>query len=137
MDETGGSPQAGLSREPTPKVAAPPPPPARNASLRRPASQRGPEASTPSAIGRKSSGNRNSFAAPPPPPPPRQRGSSRGSMEINTRPALKDLSSQSSIEKDSNQASATAPAESLGKDILADLDALQREVDALMQQAKG
>jgi len=137
MDETGGSPQAGLSRESTSKVAAPPPPPARNASLRRPAIQRGPEASTPSAIGRKSSGNRNSFAAPPPPPPPRQRGSSRGSMEINTRPALKDLSSQSSIEKDSNQASTTAPAESLGKDILADLDALQREVDALMQQAKG
>lgn len=137
MDGTSGSPQAGLSRESTPKVAAPPPPPTRNASLRRPTSQRGPEASTPSAVSRKSSGNRNSFATPPPPPPPRQRGSSRGSLEINNRPALKDLSSQSSVERDNNQTPTTAPPENPGTDILADLDALQREVDALMQQAKG
>ncbi|KAH7029201.1 uncharacterized protein B0I36DRAFT_363776 [Microdochium trichocladiopsis] len=144
LDGTGSPLQAEMSRESTPRIAAPPPPPARNSSVRRPlSSQRVSEASNVSAGGRRPAGNRDSFIAPPPPPPPRQRGSSRGSMESHTRPALKDLNSQSGGEAPVSTTLAAANSlptgvvENQGADILADLDALQREVDALMKQANA
>ncbi|CEJ92981.1 hypothetical protein VHEMI08602 [[Torrubiella] hemipterigena] len=90
------------------KVGAPPPPPTRNASSRRPTSMHGTD-----AAGRRltaESRNRDAAMAPPP-PPPRQRGSSPH------EPTYDEAASSSDHGK--------------GADILADLDALQREVDAL------
>ncbi|KAI1019174.1 hypothetical protein LB503_009399 [Fusarium chuoi] len=124
----------------TTKSWAPPPPPARNTSVRRPASIRSVD----------SSSRRISFEAKPhnqmapPPPPRRQRGSSRGSVDGPRRTSLDGVgkagSSQVAEEEPDNVAatvgsgptspqSATEPGKSV--DILADLDALQREVDAL------
>ncbi|KAK2671938.1 hypothetical protein RAB80_012017 [Fusarium oxysporum f. sp. vasinfectum] len=124
----------------TTKSWAPPPPPARNISVRRPASIRSVD----------SSSRRISFEAKPhnqmapPPPPRRQRGSSRGSVDGPRRTSLDGVgkagSSQVAEEEPDNVAatvgsgptspqSANEPGKSV--DILADLDALQREVDAL------
>lgn len=124
----------------TTKSWAPPPPPARNTSVRRPASIRSVD----------SSSRRISFEAKPhnqmapPPPPRRQRGSSRGSVDGPRRTSLDGVgkagSSQVAEEEPDNVAatvgsgptspqSANEPGKSV--DILADLDALQREVDAL------
>ncbi|KZL72780.1 hypothetical protein CT0861_02082 [Colletotrichum tofieldiae] len=114
-----------------PKISPPPPPPARNASTRRPPSLRSIEAPS-----RKISGGKENAA--PPPPPPRQRGSSRGSMDgygmrrtsIDSTRAMGSNVPEEPATEDSTQDHAAADA---GKaaDILADLDALQREVDAL------
>ncbi|GJC88514.1 hypothetical protein ColLi_11352 [Colletotrichum liriopes] len=114
-----------------PKISPPPPPPARNASTRRPPSLRSIEAPS-----RKISGGKENAA--PPPPPPRQRGSSRGSMDgygmrrtsIDSTRAMGSNVPEEPAAEDSTQDYAAADA---GKaaDILADLDALQREVDAL------
>ncbi|KAM5365906.1 hypothetical protein ACJZ2D_010739 [Fusarium nematophilum] len=95
------------------KSWAPPPPPARNVSVRRPASVR----SIDSTSRRISFESKAHSGIAPPPPPRRQRGSSRGSMEGPPR--------KTSIDGVGRAES------SRGADILADLDALQREVDAL------
>ncbi|PHH71722.1 hypothetical protein CDD80_5045 [Ophiocordyceps camponoti-rufipedis] len=104
----------------TPKAAAPPPPPpTRNSSIRRRTS-----------VGSVESNGRRALdgaAPPPPPPPPRQRGGSIESVDASTR---------------HEEPTHTAPTQGVasvdgatddgkGSDILADLDALQREVDAL------
>ncbi|GKT48697.1 uncharacterized protein ColSpa_08878 [Colletotrichum spaethianum] len=114
-----------------PKISPPPPPPARNTSTRRPPSLRSIEAPS-----RKLSGGKENGA--PPPPPPRQRGSSRGSMDgygtrrtsIDSTRAMGSNVPEEPAAEDNAQDYAAADA---GKaaDILADLDALQREVDAL------
>ncbi|KAJ3462622.1 hypothetical protein MRS44_007408 [Fusarium solani] len=131
-----GSYQAGVT-----KSWAPPPPPARNASVRRPASIRSVD----------STSRRISFEAKPhggiapPPPPRRQRGSSRGSIEEPPRRTsmegvAKTRSSQVPEEEPYDAAATisagpTSPQSATdagkGANILADLDALQREVDAL------
>ncbi|EEU42486.1 uncharacterized protein NECHADRAFT_104351 [Fusarium vanettenii 77-13-4] len=131
-----GSYQAGVT-----KSWAPPPPPARNASVRRPASIRSID----------STSRRVSFEAKPhggiapPPPPRRQRGSSRGSIEEPPRRTsmegvAKTRSSQVPEEEPYDAAATlnagpTSPQSATdagkGANILADLDALQREVDAL------
>ncbi|KAK3191985.1 hypothetical protein K4F52_002028 [Lecanicillium sp. MT-2017a] len=91
--------------------AAPPVPPARNSSsTRRPQSTYGAE-----NAGRRTSGEgRQRDSMPPPPPPRRQTGNQQGSGGRKT-------SSEAVVE----------PNPGAGADILADLDALQREVDAL------
>ncbi|KAF4456549.1 hypothetical protein F53441_1381 [Fusarium austroafricanum] len=132
--------QPGTHQSAATKSWAPPPPPARNTSVRRPASIRSVD----------SSSRRVSFEAKPhsqmapPPPPRRQRGSSRGSVDGPRRTSLdgvgKSGSSQVPEEEPDHVAttvgsgptspqSASEPGKSV--DILADLDALQREVDAL------
>ncbi|KPM38426.1 hypothetical protein AK830_g8122 [Neonectria ditissima] len=124
------------------KVSAPPPPPARNASVRRPASLR----SVDSSSRRTSAEPKPHSGIAPPPPPRRQRGSSKGSMDgpyrrisVDGAPKAKQrLIEQGNAEAldsaDTNPGpaspeSATSPGKS--NYILADLDALQREVDAL------
>ncbi|KAK1978717.1 hypothetical protein LZ30DRAFT_691230 [Colletotrichum cereale] len=115
-----------------PKISPPPPPPARNTSTRRPPSVRSIEApSRKASIGKENT-------APPPPPPPRQRGSSRGSMDgygmrrtsIDSTRAMGSNVPEEPVAEESAQDH--GPADSgMAADILADLDALQREVDAL------
>ncbi|KAE9570159.1 hypothetical protein CGCF415_v008478 [Colletotrichum fructicola] len=116
-----------------PKISPPPPPPARNTSTRRPPSVRSFDATS-----RKVSGGKEGA---PPPPPPRQRGSSRGSMDYVRRPSVDSTRGFSTNvpEEPGTEDLAQDYEANFGKgaDILADLDALQREVDALRaQQAK-
>lgn len=92
------------------KVPAPPPPPARHASSRRPPSIQGVEAPTP----RKSSTEGSKPGAPPPPPARRMRGNSN-----------------SKADEPANSIDEKSADPGLSADILADLDALRREVDAL------
>ncbi|OHE95109.1 hypothetical protein CORC01_09633 [Colletotrichum orchidophilum] len=114
-----------------PKISPPPPPPARNTSTRRPPSVRSIE--NPS---RKNSGGKENA---PPPPPPRQRGSSRGSMDgygmrrtsIDSTRAMGSNVPEEPAAEDNVQQEYGAADWGKGADILADLDALQREVDAL------
>ncbi|KAM0345399.1 hypothetical protein ACHAPU_006562 [Fusarium lateritium] len=134
-DSQPGSHQAGAT-----KSWAPPPPPARNTSVRRPASIR----SVDSSSRRVSFESKPHNQIAPPPPPRRQRGSSRGSVDGPRRTSLDSVgkvgSSQVTEEEPEGVAatigsgptspqSANVPGK--GFDILADLDALQREVDAL------
>ncbi|KAF4594943.1 hypothetical protein GQ602_000556 [Ophiocordyceps camponoti-floridani] len=104
-----------------PKSAAPPPrPPTRNSSIRRRTS-----------VGSVESNGRRALdgaAPPPPPPPPRQRGGSIESVDALTRhegPIHSAPTQQGVASVDG------ATDDGKGSDILADLDALQREVDAL------
>ncbi|KAJ3938828.1 uncharacterized protein N0V96_010933 [Colletotrichum fioriniae] len=114
-----------------PKTSPPPPPPARNTSIRRPPSVRSIEAPS-----RKISGGKENA---PPPPPPRQRGSSRGSMDgygvrrtsIDSTRAMGSNVPEEPAAEDDAQQEYDAASSGKGADILADLDALQREVDAL------
>ncbi|KAF5024012.1 hypothetical protein F66182_3914 [Fusarium sp. NRRL 66182] len=131
--------QSGNHQPPTTKSWAPPPPPARNTSVRRPASIK----SVDSSSRRISFESKSHNAMAPPPPPRRQRGSSRGSVEGPRRTSLdgagKAGSGQVAEEADdaaavigsgpASRQSAVEPGKSVN--ILADLDALQREVDAL------
>ncbi|KAJ4269642.1 hypothetical protein NW762_001310 [Fusarium torreyae] len=132
--------QPGSHQPATTKPWAPPPPPARNTSVRRPASIRSVDSNS-RRISFESKPH-NSIA--PPPPPRRQRGSSRGSVEGPRRTSLDGVGKAGSsqvTEEGPDDAAATIgsgptspqPANEPGKsvDILADLDALQREVDAL------
>ncbi|KAM0277069.1 hypothetical protein ACHAQH_006077 [Verticillium albo-atrum] len=122
-----------------PKISPPPPPPARKASTRRP-QPRDPDAANKRAV----SGEKENHIAPPP-PPPRQRGSSKGSMDapgasqrtsldsvrVFTPPAH-DHHNKGTIAEESGDGALKE-----GQSILADLDALQREVDALRGQYRG
>ncbi|RYO78115.1 hypothetical protein DL766_005101 [Monosporascus sp. MC13-8B] len=131
-------------REGLPKVSPPPLPPARHASTRRPPSVRvaSAEAGAPApgvATTRKVSREKDGvpMAPPPPPPPPRQRGSSRGGAEAPTgggggdaRKAGRDGEGKGTSTPPQTQTQSP----SSSADILADLDALQKEVDALMTQ---
>ncbi|KAK4157716.1 hypothetical protein C8A00DRAFT_29400 [Chaetomidium leptoderma] len=118
---------------PTTKLAPPPPPPARNASVRgkRPANRA--PSSLDAGLSRRSSGSRGK--EPPPPPkhhPSRDRGGSRGSVDGAGHPLPLPPLSTASV-----TATATAAINeevSAAGDILADLSALQREVDALRGQ---
>ena len=115
-------------KPPAPSTAAPPPPPpARHGSTRRPTSVQTPDG--PSALSRRGTGStpgaadgtkqREKLAAPPVPPPPRQRGSSKGSMDGH------------SARRVAAQHTEAEEAKGSGGNILADLEALQREVDAM------
>ncbi|KAM0324878.1 hypothetical protein ACHAQA_007844 [Verticillium albo-atrum] len=125
--------------EQAPKISPPPPPPARKASTRRP------QPKDPEAASRRVEGREKENNIAPPPPPPRQRGSSKGSMDgpaVSQRtsldsvrvftPPAHDHTNKGAIVEESGEG---LPGESLN--ILADLDALQREVDALRGQYRG
>lgn len=113
------------------KLSAPPPPPKRNTSVRRPQSIQSVD-----ALSRRIP---RSDGTVPPPPPPRARGSSRSSLDgpprrssidsfVKFQPSLTDTPRSTAMDIDEEN----LPVDS-GKalDILADLTALQREVDAL------
>ncbi|KAK5630196.1 hypothetical protein RRF57_005911 [Xylaria bambusicola] len=106
------------------KLSPPPPPPTRKQSTRRPASVRSMEIGNGPVPFRKASREKDSMA--PPPPPPRARGS---------RPASERKGSVGSIAAGNDSATPPIVVESSnGDEILADLDALQREVDELMKK---
>ncbi|KAI1411992.1 hypothetical protein F5Y13DRAFT_164062 [Hypoxylon sp. FL1857] len=124
------------SKDGLPKLSPPPPPPARSASTRRPPSVRSMDAGNGPSTTRKVSREKEGGAPPPPPPPPRQRGSSRASVETPAAIAENARSISGEIRK---EPSTSAPLDTQnpnearqGAEILADLDALQKEVDALM-----
>ncbi|KAI1734632.1 hypothetical protein F4680DRAFT_337604 [Xylaria scruposa] len=105
------------------RLNPPPPPPTRKQSIRRPPSVRSMESNSGPAPLRRVSREKEGGALPPPPPPPRARGGSRkgstGSVTVgngSVTPTALENGKQ-------------------GEDILADLDALQREVDELMKKA--
>ncbi|KAI0107395.1 hypothetical protein F4776DRAFT_645035 [Hypoxylon sp. NC0597] len=124
------------SKDGLPKLSPPPPPPARSASTRRPPSVRSMDAGNGPGTGRKVSREKEGGTAPPPPPPPRQRGSSRASVETPAPTTENARSTSGEVRKEpttSTQPAIQSPNETKqGAEILADLDALQREVDALM-----
>jgi hypothetical protein len=161
--ENSGLGYIGASAAAQSKLSPPPPPPARNTSVRSKDQRtsegtgRPPSVSSMDAPSRRIS--RENMMAPPPPPPPRQRGSSRGSMDgagppgLGPRKASVDsvrLASSGSMGAMNTEAGITVvteePAEteaellqrqrgeSAADEILADLTALQREVDALRGQ---
>ncbi|KAI0514677.1 hypothetical protein F5B22DRAFT_226768 [Xylaria bambusicola] len=110
------------------KLSPPPPPPTRKQSTRRPASVRSMEIGNGLTPLRKASREKDGMAPPPPPPPPRARGS---------RPASERKGSVGSIVAGNDSAMPPAPTvleSGNGDEILADLDALQREVDELMKK---
>ncbi|KAL2176678.1 uncharacterized protein P884DRAFT_260733 [Thermothelomyces heterothallicus CBS 202.75] len=128
----------------TKPVPPPPPPPARNASVRgkRPASRTvpaSPSSSSPDASGltRRSSGSGNRGKEPPPPPARhRDRGNSRGSVESAAAASGWAESQQPVPGAERSVDSDPAGMESHAGEILADLNALQREVDALRGQVE-
>ncbi|OTA55834.1 hypothetical protein K449DRAFT_438395 [Hypoxylon sp. EC38] len=123
------------SKDGLPKLSPPPPPPARSASTRRPPSVRSMDAGNGPGTARKVSREKEGVA-PPPPPPPRQRGSSRASVETAVPIVETARSTSGEVRKEptnSTEPVTQAPNETKqGAEILADLDALQKEVDALM-----
>ncbi|KAL7619688.1 hypothetical protein AAE478_010230 [Parahypoxylon ruwenzoriense] len=125
------------SKDGTPKLSPPPPPPARQASTRRPPSVRSIDLGNGIGTARRVSREKEGGVAPPPPPPPRQRGSSRASVE-NTASSGTEGARSGSDEVQRNEKEPTISSTQItgndkqGAEILADLNALQREVDALM-----
>ncbi|KAI3318935.1 hypothetical protein HD806DRAFT_510415 [Xylariaceae sp. AK1471] len=121
------------------KLSPPPPPPTRKQSTRRPPSIRSMESSNGPIPVRRVSREKDGGAAPPPPPPPRARGISRPNLdppvlgEQGTRKGSMDTISAGN----SSTTSTPVGGGKEGKDILADLDALQREVDALMKKGSS
>jgi hypothetical protein len=129
------TPQFDSSAQPSPsetpsqvKTSAPPPPPTRQGTVRRPPSVNGGTDQGPAP--QKPEGKQRDGAAasapPPPPPPPRQRarGSSRSSTEGGVVPRRTSTDSAVKVEQ-------RAANMGIGADILAEIEALQREVDAL------
>ncbi|CAM1509119.1 Fc.00g028580.m01.CDS01 [Cosmosporella sp. VM-42] len=128
------------------KPFAPPPPPARNPSVRRPASVRSIE----STSRRVSAETKPHNSVAPPPPPRRQRGDSRGSLNEQQQQQQRRTSHDNNAAKSSPTLEEVSPptpevtadgpvspqSAGTGVDILADLTALQREVDALRGKLK-
>lgn len=105
------SPGSGTDEQ---KLSPPPPPPQRNTSVRK---SSGGVASRPA----KSGG-----AAPPPPPRPRARGGSKGA---SSAPAVEEEAEGEGVDEAAGDEAVRA--------MLADLDALQREVEAARAAAGG
>jgi hypothetical protein len=121
-----------------PKLSPPPPPPARNVSVRsaagRPASLEAPGIGPRRSSREKDSG---SMGPPPPPPPKRSRGGSRGSTDgvLVRRTSVDSVRVLGgAVAEIVEEPASTSEDTSAANDILADLDALQREVDALRGQ---
>ncbi|KAI0401457.1 hypothetical protein F4802DRAFT_428017 [Xylaria palmicola] len=122
------------------KLSPPPPPPTRKPSTRRPPSVRSIESGNGPASLRRVSREKDGTAPPPPrPPPPRARGGGRSNPDssIGDREGVRK-GSVGSIST-GNGSATPIPTESgkHGEEILADLDALQREVDELMKKANN
>jgi len=107
-----------------PKLFPPPPPPARNVSTR---SKRPPSVSSVDATYKRLS------AQMPPPPPPRLRGSSKGSVDgsVMGTPGNTRILGGAMAEEPAADITAATVDSGAANDILADLTALQREVDLL------
>ncbi|KAI1813685.1 hypothetical protein GGS20DRAFT_552422 [Poronia punctata] len=120
------------------KSNPPPPPPTRKQSTRRPLSSASMEGGNSAGSVRKVSREKDGGGTPgpPPPPPPRVRGIAR--PPLNPLPSDKDDIRRGSLDIISTGNGSTLLAEAnddkQGVDILADLDALQKEVEALMKK---
>ncbi|KAI1660412.1 hypothetical protein F4813DRAFT_386612 [Daldinia decipiens] len=125
-----------INKEGLSKLSPPPPPPTRQASTRRPPSVRSIDLSSGPSIIRRVSKEKDGTVPPPPPPPPRQRGSSRASVENSAMLAESMDNTSGDTQKEATISTPTTAEAAIdtkqGAEILADLDALQREVDALM-----
>ncbi|KAI0814291.1 hypothetical protein GGR55DRAFT_634712 [Xylaria sp. FL0064] len=122
---------AGLNGQP--KLSPPPPPPTRKQSTRRPPSVRSMESSS-GPTPRKVSREKDSGV--PPPPPPRTRGGGRSgpdALPLSGEGVRKGSVSSLSAGNGSTTPKMTDNGKN-GDEILADLDALQREVDELMKK---
>lgn len=108
------------------KLSAPPPPPARNTSVRRPPSVHSPEGSSRNMSSGETK-NRDSIL-PPPPPPARKRGGSKSSVEGSSQRTSMEGGGSGRL---AGQGATESTEPGHGDTILADLDALKREVDAL------
>lgn len=134
--DTSADDQAQASQQQ--KLSPPPPPPARNSSVRRSSIK-----NLDAASRRLSSYKGKENTAPPPPPPPRPRGSSKGSMDARSIDSVASYTSPSVHGSETAWPTTNEPVEApaagsdRGADILADLDALQREVDALRGQIQN
>ncbi|KAL6877439.1 hypothetical protein HDV57DRAFT_510430 [Trichoderma longibrachiatum] len=115
------------SSESASRPMAPPPPPTRNPSTRRPQSLYGLESSHRRVLGEIKPRD----AVVPPPPPSRIRGSSQSSAD--GRSARASLDSARKPRSSADEFGELGDAQYAGQtvDILADLESLQREVDAL------
>lgn len=119
------------NKDGSPKLSPPPPPPARHSSLRRPTSAHSAETSSIRKVSREKEGG----SGPPPPPPPRARGSSKASLSALDAIAPADRSrTGAEIRKLDEEPSPAAEdiviEPGVGDDIMAQLRALQQEVEA-------
>lgn len=153
-----GPTSPGSDEASTAKLSPPPPPPQRNTSIRKSASSpstrplsKGFSGSGPAAVAAAAA------AAAPPPPPPRTRGSSKGSIDgpgglLRTRsvdsvrrgdggvtPVSEEVEAESNVEGgvDDDDTTAGGTSDEAVRAMLADLDALQREVDAARAAVGG
>lgn len=119
------------------KNSPPPPPPTRKQSMRRPPSVRSMESSSSLAPVRRVS--REKDGPPPPPPPPRSRNWGAGLPNPDSSALGGEAPRKGSMGSTSaGNGSATlmiVESGNQGEEILADLNALQREVDELMKKA--
>ena len=118
----------------------PPPPPRRHASQRGSAADRTPSAASRTSLPREDSSNAiQPSSAAPPAPPPRRGGPKRNSLD-NRRSSEQSLNGSERSAGES-LAHVAEPADSQEptpeRDMLADLDAFQKEIDALRAQAAG
>lgn len=112
------------------RVSPPVPPPQRNPSLRK------------GGAGAATSNRKGHGGTVPPPPPPRARGGSKGSTDgglIRTRSVESARPGVTSVAEESELVEGvdTAASDDAVRAMLADLDALQREVDAARARAEG
>jgi hypothetical protein len=159
-----GAPPSATTSAPNPpqkKPAPPPPRPTRSTSIRS-TTGRPPSVHSLDAASRRvtSTEKQGQGLAVPPPPPPRRRGDSRGSLEtLSPVPRRTSIEStkffNETLPEESDNAAITAPPlvgdgaanlpdepgnpadsadKSMAEDILADLDALKREVEAARGQ---
>ncbi|KYK57187.1 hypothetical protein DCS_04194 [Drechmeria coniospora] len=117
--------QAGNTKS-SPPPPPPPPPPSRNTSIRRPPSVRSVEGLR-RHVSVESKRPARDGVPPPPPPPRRDRVNSSESRAEGRERAMSVAAGQDEGVDDAGQ----------GTDILADLNALRREVDALRDRFRG
>ncbi|GAP90839.1 hypothetical protein SAMD00023353_5500150 [Rosellinia necatrix] len=130
-----GSTMAATGSNGQTKIMPPPPPPTRKQSMRRPPNVRGMENSNGTTPIRRVSREKDSGTPLPPPPPPRTRGGGRPNVD---HPAAAEGGSRKTSVGSIQAGTSTPPTVEgghNGEDILADLDALQKEVDELMKKA--
>ncbi|KAH8673475.1 hypothetical protein BX600DRAFT_433101 [Xylariales sp. PMI_506] len=126
-----------ISKDTITKISPPPPPPARHSSMRRPPSVHGSldplkSGNPPSRkVSKDKEGAAGGIAPPPPPPPSRRaRGGSKGSMNAGNAAETLSLRSIDDGPVSSVSESGGTNTPGAGDDIMKQLQALQKEVEA-------
>ncbi|KAI0148559.1 hypothetical protein GGR57DRAFT_234619 [Xylariaceae sp. FL1272] len=128
-ENAAGFATAAATKDGLPKLQPPPPPPARKQSTRRPPSIRSVESSQ---SVRRVSREKDAGVMPPPPPPPRPR---KGGKRISD--GVRQGNEENIMPATDPMAPGMETGGKQGEEILADLDALKREVDELMKKSGG